>query len=252
MKVMLFANTDWYLFNFRSSLANALRESGHDVVFLCPYGPYVDRLQSLGFRTLVVPLKRRSLNPFREAALVLWLWRLIRREEPDVIHGFTMKSAIYAALAARTTNRTSRVASIAGLGYVFVNDDARARLLRPLIRWLISVAFGGERFRLILQNPDDVSEISKFRIVEEGTIRLIYGSGVDCGKFTAVDPTGKKRVVGNRLRVLLAARLLWDKGLQEYIDAARRLLRMGVDVEFLLAGKPDPGESSGGMRRACI
>ncbi|HEY6545191.1 MAG TPA: glycosyltransferase, partial [Dokdonella sp.] len=101
MRIVLFANTDWYLYNFRRSLALAVRDAGHDVLLLSPPGPHGERLRALGLRWEPVPMRRRSLDPLREAALVVSLARLLRRERADLVHGFTIKCAVYAAIAAR-------------------------------------------------------------------------------------------------------------------------------------------------------
>ncbi len=237
MKVILFANTDWYLYNFRRSLALALREAGHEVLLLSPDGPYGERLRALGLRWMPVALDRRSLNPLREASFVLSLVSLLRRERPDVVHGFTLKCAIYGSLAARLAGVPGRVNAVTGMGYVFTSEDFKARLLRPLVRALMRLALDGKRARLILQNPDDVAFFTRHRLVNPERIRLIPGSGVDCERFHP----GPPREPGGPMRVLLPARLLWDKGLAEYVAAARQLKGEGRDIQFLLAGQPDPG-----------
>jgi glycosyltransferase involved in cell wall biosynthesis len=169
--------------------------------------------------------------------LLLRLVRLLRRERPDVVHGFTIKCAVYGSLAARLAEVPARVNAVAGMGYVFISDAPKARLLRPLVRALMKLALGGRNARLILQNPDDVALFEQARLVDPAHVRLIPGSGVDTTRF-APDPAC---VPGPRVRVLLPARLLWDKGLAEYVQAARLLHERGVPVDLLLAGDPDPG-----------
>jgi glycosyltransferase involved in cell wall biosynthesis len=237
VKIALFANTDWYLYNFRYSLAASLRDAGYEVLLISPDGVYGERLRERGFRWLPIPMQRRSLNPLSELMVVLWLRRLFRREGVDLVHGFTIKPAVYGALAARLAGNLARVGAVAGMGYVFTSVDLRARLLRPLVRALMRLALDGERARLILQNPDDSLIFREHRIVAESRIRLIRGSGVDCSRFHA----GGARKAGAPLRVLLAARLLWDKGLREYAEAARILKQQRRNITFLLAGNPDPG-----------
>jgi glycosyltransferase involved in cell wall biosynthesis len=281
VKIVLFANTDWYLYNFRRSLALALRDAGHELLLISPAGPYGKKLRALGLRWEPVLMDRRSLNPLREAALLWHLWTLFRRERPGLVHGFTIKCAVYGSLAARAAGVPARVNAVAGMGYVFTSDDLKARLLRPLVRLLMRAALGGDRARLILQNPDDVALFEDAGLVKTSHIRLIRGSGVDCSRFVARSsrseggvcdayqpPSSSPRMRGsmdvspsktgsmdprtsgddeqgqsntNPLRVLLAARLLWDKGLAEFVDAARRLHGEGRAIEFLLAGDPDPG-----------
>ena len=236
MKLILFANTDWYLYNFRRSLALGAKAAGHEVLLVSPPGPYGEKLRALGLRWIAAPMKRRSLNPIREAALLVWLWRLVRNEKAGIVHSFTIKSAIYGALAARLAG-AARVNAVAGMGYVFISDDVRARILRPLVRSLMSVALSGRRARLVLQNYDDVALFKQAGIVVADGIRLIPGSGVDCDRFHP--PTSKRR--NDPLRVVLAARMLWDKGVAEFVEAARLLKAQARDIVFVLAGDPDPG-----------
>lgn len=236
-RIFLFANTDWYLYNFRRSLACSLRDCGHELLLISPPGSYGGKLQDLGLRWQSVPMNRRSLNPLREVFLLWRLMRFMRRERPDVVHGFTIKCAVYGSLAARLVGVPARVNAVAGMGYVFTSDSLKARLLRPLVRLLLRLALGGRNARLILQNPDDVELFRKARLVDQDRVRLIPGSGVDCERFSPASAT----VSSGRVRVVLPARLLWDKGLAEYVEAARLLRDRAVPVDLLLAGEPDPG-----------
>lgn len=240
MKILLFANTAWYLFNFRQSLAHAIRDAGHDVLLLSPPDAYGQRLQDLGFDWRAAPMDRRSLNPWREAVLLLWLRRLMATEQIDLVHGFTIKCAVYGSLAARTAGVRARVNAVPGMGYVFTSTDLKARSLRPLVRGLMRLALDGSAARLILQNPDDMDWFERNRLVARERLRLIPGSGVNCERFA---PRSGSRLPapGERFSVLLPARLLWDKGIGEYVAAARVLRTRGHPIDFLLAGDPDPG-----------
>lgn len=250
MKLILFANTDWYLYNFRRSLALKLRDAGHEVLLISPPGSYGERLRALGLCWQPVPMDRRSLNPLREAALLGHLLRLLRRERPDLVHSFTIKCAVYGSLAARLAGVPARVNAVAGMGYVFTSGALLARLLRPVVRGLLKLALGGRNARLILQNPDDVALFEHAGLIDSAHVRLIPGSGVDCARFVPRDDRmndrddRRPRQHGHdhsRLRVLLPARLLWDKGLAEYAEAARLLHERGVPVHLMLAGEPDSG-----------
>ena len=182
LKIILFANSDWYLYNFRRSLAAALKDAGHEVLLVSPSGPYGEKLRAWGFHWTPAPMRRESLDPFRELALLFWLLRLLRAEKPQLVHGFTIKCAVYGGLAARLAG-SARVNSVTGMGYVFISDAPKAKLLRPVVRALMRFALGGERARLILQNPDDVRLFEQKGIVPRAQIRLISGSGVDCTRF---------------------------------------------------------------------
>jgi glycosyltransferase involved in cell wall biosynthesis len=244
LKLVLFANTEWYLYNFRRSLALDLRASGHEVVLVSPPGPYGQKLQELGFRWIAAPMERRSLNPLREIALVNWLRRLLVAERADLVHGFTIKCAVYGSLAGRLARRAdglpARVNAVAGMGYVFTSHDLKARLLRPVVRSLMRLALNGDSAHLILQNPDDLALFERANLLDAARTHLIPGSGVDCARFSPseVESSGAGQT---RLRVVFPARLLWDKGLAEFVAAARLLRSEGRAIDFLLAGTPDPG-----------
>ena len=184
-------------------------------------------------------MKRRSLNPLRELALLTWLWRFVRAERADVVHGFTIKCAVYGALTARMAG-IARVSAVDGMGYVFISKKPSARALRPLIRGLMRVAFGGANVCVILLNRDDVALFRRSGVASMSSVRLIPGAGVDCRRFAP--PAKERRNDQNApLRVVLAARMLWDKGVGEFVEAARILKREGRDIRFVLAGQPDMG-----------
>jgi glycosyltransferase involved in cell wall biosynthesis len=238
MKLIFFANTEWYLFNFRLGLAKYLRDHGAEVVMVSPSGPYGRKLEAEGFRWIPVPMARRSLNPLREAWLLWRLFRIYQTEKPDITHHFTIKCVVYGGLAARLVGVHGIVGAVAGMGFVFASQQALARLLRPVVRTLLRIALGGRNCRLILQNSDDRDALVSSAIVDPKHVRLIPGSGVNTKRFA---PSMLDKEPHRTRRVLLAARLLWEKGIAEYVAAAKQLKQDGLNVEFLLAGEPDVG-----------
>ncbi len=246
MKIIFFANTEWYLYNFRLPLACYLRDQSHDVVMLSPPGPYLAHLQAAGFRTLTIPMQRRSLNPLRELAVMNDICRLYAEERPDLVHHFTIKCVVYGALVARLTRIPACVNAVTGLGHVFTDHSRKNRLLRSPVRALLRLALGGVNSRLIVQNPDDQAVFEHASLIDPRHIRLIRGSGVDTERFRPdperlrTTPPYLRRGSGS-LNILLASRLLWEKGIGEYVAAARQLRQDGIAAEFWLAGDPDPG-----------
>ena len=241
VKILLFANTEWYLYNFRLALARALRAAGAEVVLLSPDGPYGARLRAEGFRWIALPMKRRSLNPIRELQLLWRLVRLYRREQPAVVHHFTIKCVVYGSLSARIAGVSRRINAVTGMGYVFANEEQRARALRPFVRWLMKLALGGKQTCLILQNSDDFDAFQCAGLVDKERVRLIRGSGVDTTRFRPHFGLARDQ---RPFRLLFAARLLWDKGIKEYVEAARLMKADGLNIEFWVAGSPDPGNPS--------
>lgn len=238
MKFIFFANTDWYLYNFRLATARRLQAEGHEVVMVSPPGEFGARFAKHGFRWVTLSMHRASLNPLREALTLGQLVRVLRRERPDLLHSFTLKCAIYGALAARMTGVPATVNAVAGMGYVFTSDNAKARLLRPLVKALLRMTLGAKHSLLILQNPDDADSFTAADLVRPEKIRVIRSSGVDVRRF---HPVVRRSTGHQRLRILLAARLLWEKGVHEFVEAAVLLREQGRDAEFILAGMPDAG-----------
>ena len=244
MKIILFANTEWYLFNFRLSLAKALQAQGHEVLLISPPGDYGARLQALGFRWEALPMDRKSLNPLQELRLLVYLCQLYRREQPGLVHHFTIKCVVYGSIAALVARVPARVNAVAGMGYVFTNQALKARLLRPVVRGLMRLVLNGRGARLILQNNDDMAAFAKAGLARPELTRLVMGSGVDLARFMPPASSVLQAQTGHSVqptRVVLAARLLWDKGIAEYAEAARQLRAKGLPIRFLLAGAPDPG-----------
>ena len=238
MKIIFFANTDWYLYNFRLELARYLCEQGAQVIMMSPPGEYGVRLEEQGFRWLPLPMERRSLHPLQELQLLRYIYAVYTKEQPDVVHNFTIKSVVYGALAAQAAGVKKRIHAVAGLGHVFTSHSLQAHLLRPLVKGLLRQALRGRESRLILQNPDDRRLFLQHNLISPDQMYLIKGSGVDTKRFFPVSRDKKKR---GKFRVVLAARLLWEKGIREYLEAATLLAHRADELEFLLAGAADSG-----------
>lgn len=231
MKVLLFANTDWYLYNYRLSLAQALRARGDEVVLVSPGGRYVSVLQAQGFRWVELPLERRNINPFKEVPTLIRLHRLYTREKPNVVHHFTIKCVLYGSLIAHLLRVPCVVNSITGLGYVFTEGEGKRRWLRGLTKVLYRLAL--RNTKIVFQNSDDMAFFLQNRLVRLNQITLIRGSGVDIHRFAPCPwPAGTPAVI-------LPTRLLWDKGIREFVEAAQQLRSLGYKARFILVGESD-------------
>ena len=238
MKFIFFANTTWYLYNFRLATIQRLLGDGHEVLVVSLPGKFGKRLVEHGCRWIPLAMERASLNPLRELATLGRLVGVLRRERPDIVHGFTLKCAIYGTIAARIARVPAMVSAVSGMGFVFTSNALKARILRPLVKALLRFALHGERSLLVLQNHDDALAFAQAGLVAPERIRIILGSGVNTFRF---HPSNRTTHRYERLRVLLAARLLQEKGVREFIEAAAILRQQDRDIEFLLAGTPDPG-----------
>lgn len=238
MKIALFANTDWYLYNFCSALALELKNGGYQVILLSPPGDYCARILELGFDWREAPVSRKGLNPFTEVATIAWLIKFVHENKIDILHGFTIKCSIYGSIASRILRKQMAVNTISGLGFTFSSETAFARILRPFIKLLMRFSLGWSNSKTIVLNSDDYKWFLDNNITNKQNLILLLGAGIDCRKF---DRFVEKNVVDGCLRVLMASRLLQDKGVYEYIESARSMIGRGFNVKFLLAGMPDKG-----------
>ncbi|MHB8978811.1 MAG: glycosyltransferase [Trichloromonadaceae bacterium] len=210
MKILLFANTDWYLYNFRRSLAERLRAKGWQVVLVSPPGPYGHKLEELGFHWISVPFSTRSTNPLHELALIRQLIKLYRRERPALVHHFTIKCVLYGTIAAKLVGGIRIVNAVTGLGHVFTDPGMKARLVRPIVRGLYRLALSGRQVRVIYQNAEDQDSFVKWGLVDRERTQLIRGSGVNVTKFSVGirSQQGEEKV---QIKLLFASRLLREK-----------------------------------------
>jgi len=233
MRIVLFANTDWFLYNFKLSLAKALRARGDEVVLLSPPGEYGLRLREMGFRWESLPVSRSGINPLAELAAIRRVGVLYRDVRPDVVHHFTIKCVIYGSLAARRVGVKRIVNSVTGLGFALLANTFKARLIRPAVLALYRRALRGTQ--VIFQNTDNRNTLASKGVLRQSVVHVIAGDGVDTERFVPAISTSTD------VSVLMMARLLRSKGIAEFVEAARRVRALLPDVRFVLAGEPDPG-----------
>jgi len=201
-------------------------------------GAAVGKIEELGFHHHTIPFTRSGKNPFVEMRTLFGLARLFIRIKPDLVHLVTVKPVLYGGVLARLLRIKAIVAAISGLGSVF-RGDASGGLLKFFIVQLYSVALRKKNIRVIFQNPEDRKEMLSAGIVTGEVARLIKGSGVDLARYPVLaEPDG------GPFRVVMAARLLREKGVLQFIEAAKILHDRTDRVRFVLVGEPDPGNPS--------
>ena len=233
MKAVLFANTDWYLYNFRLAYAQFLKSKGWDVILMSPAGVYAEKLKELGFRHIALEFSRKGMNPAAEHDTVRRIREVYAAERPDLVHHFTIKCMIYGSFAARQVGIKSVVNSVTGLGFVFLSRKPSVCLLRALIKGLYKKAFKGTQ--VIFENPDDRALFLKMGLVDERSSHVILGTGIDTEAFVPVRPPDTTPLT------ILPARMLWDKGIGEFVEAATAIRAEGIQARFALIGKLDEG-----------
>ena len=233
-RILLTANTDWYLYNFRLALAKHLRAEGHHVTLASPTGPYIQAFDREGFDWEVWEVGRQSVALSGELRAVRTLNRILKRIRPDVIHNHTIKAVLYGSLAGRWANIPVIINSITGRGYVFLSETHRARRLRRMVLPVYKVALHGSNVGVIFENPTDQEYFVSHKLAPASQTWLIEGVGVDPEHFSpGPAPSGTPLVI-------LPTRMLWDKGVGVLVEAAQ-LLKPRLAVRVVLAGEPDPG-----------
>ena len=233
-KVLFVAGDDGFFLSHRMPIARAARDAGFAVAVACPVADHGDAIRADGMRVLSIRLTRGRISPLADLGTLAALVRICRAERPDIVHAVAMKPVLYGTAAARLAGVPAVVGALTGLGYVFSSGEIRAMLLRPLVRRALRWALGGRRSTCIVQNPDDAAFVVGLGI-ERRRIAVIPGSGVDTARFApSTEPKGP-------LRATMVSRLLWDKGVGEFVEAARLARARNPDVRFTLIGAPDEG-----------
>lgn len=247
MKYLFFANTAWYIYNFRLPLIDYVLSQGHDAVLVCPTDSYSERLTLLGYRVKSIEINRRGQNLFREIRVLTALIKLYRTERPDIAHHFTLRCVVYGCIASAFSSTLGRVYSLTGMGYAFTSSTLPARCLKFILLPLLKSLFLIGRGHVIVQNPTDYALLLPLAGRNSAHLHLIFGSGVDTAYFQPLleQPVRDDRAV----RVLMATRLLRDKGVYEFVDAARETASHDASIQFLLAGDIDPGNPTSATRQ---
>ncbi len=240
MRVLIVAGHAESLLSFRGALISALQHKNFIVHVAAPglssSGLLYEKLRANGIKAHAVPMSRAGTNPFADVLTFLALLWLIIRIRPSIFLSYTIKPVIYGSLAAWLARVPKRFALITGLGYAFQGDGSR-NTIQILVQALYRVALS-KAHKVFFQNPDDLLLFHERCILSrDRDVFVVNGSGVDINHY-ALSP------LPNNMSFLLIARLLGDKGIREYINAARIIREMHPDIIFRLVGSIDPNPSS--------
>jgi len=231
-KIVIVSHYAKSLVNLRSELIKKMASLGHNVIALAPDKGFESELKSIGAKFFYYPLKRTGINPFAEIKTSLALIKIMKTIKPDVVFSYSTKPVIYASLAARIIGVRHIYSLITGLGFAFVNKDKKRLLFNALLKVLYRVALKINNI-VFFQNPDDMMLFLDLGIIKNKNAELVNGSGVNLEKYNYA------QVENETISFLLISRLIWDKGIREYIEAARIIKRKYSDVSFYLLGPYD-------------
>ncbi|GHT82984.1 glycosyl transferase family 1 [Spirochaetia bacterium] len=230
--IFFVVNVDWFFISHRLPLALHALKVGYDVYVLTSDTGRIKELVKYGIQIIIIPFKRSGTNIFHELKCILLLRKYYCRYKPDIIHHVSLKAALLGSLAAKLTKYRNVINAISGFGYNFT--DGRNGIIQKIIRVMINISFKNN-FYFILQNNDDIDMVDKMHLCETSHLILIKGSGVDLNEYVYTSPNKTDCVY-----LLFPARMLRDKGILEYIKAAKSIRTIVKGrAKFILAGDFD-------------
>jgi glycosyltransferase involved in cell wall biosynthesis len=237
-RLLLVMNDDRYFLCHRLDLARSARNAGMDVVVVTRAEDNGKRILNEGFQYRPIPFVKGGRQPLRELAAIIKLAQLYRREKPDIVHHICMKPVLYGSWAARLAGIPAVVNTFAGLGFYFLAKGWRTRLVRAGLTAGLRTAFTLPNCRALFENSADRDRLIRAKVVSREHTVMISGTGVDTSKFA---PASERE--GTPI-VVLACRMLWDKGVGDFVQAAKLLKEWQVPARFVLVGTPDPDNPS--------
>ena len=232
-RLLMVIDEDMYFCKHRLDLARAAREAGYEVLVATLVQHHGKQIEEEGFKLLPIQLRRGMQPPLHEVASLIELIRLYRRERPDIVHHIALKQVLFASIAARIVGVPTMANAITGLGYLFHSDARRAGRLRAVITPVLRWALAHPRSAVIFENGDDREDVVRAGIIKRSQAVVIRGAGVNISNFRPTpEPEGETVVV-------LPARMLWDKGVGEFVEAAKLLRQSGSRARCVLVGGID-------------
>ena len=224
--ILISINAAWNIVNFRSGLIAALQEAGYRVAALAPADAWQSRLEALGVDYSPIEMDKKGVSPVADLRLLARYWSALRRIRPDVFLGYTPKPNIWGSIAAHALG-IRVINNVSGLGTAFIRPGALMRIVTALYKG----AFRRSK-TVFFQNEEDLALFVERKIVRPGQARLLPGSGIDLERFKPAEAAAGE----GGLDFLLIARLLWDKGVGEYVEAARMVRAKAPGARFGLLG----------------
>ena len=227
-KIVIVVNNSWYAWNMRANLGFAFQKQGYEVVFISPYDKYSENIKE-HFRYIDININSKGINPIEDLKTIYMYYKAYKELKPDIVLQYTIKPNIYGTIAASMLNIPT-INNIAGLGTLFIKQN----FITSIAKWLYK--FSQKRAtKIFFQNQDDFKMFVEEKLVLQEKCDVLPGSGVDINKFVPIE----KKEDDGVFRFLLISRMLWAKGIQEFIDAAKIIKEKYNNVEFQLLGHLD-------------
>lgn len=234
---------DWFFASHFLDRSLAAVAAGYRVTVVTRSRETAKQLETLGLSFRNIEFARRGLNPLKEILTILQLRKIFRQLKPDIIHNIALKPVVLGSIAAQFARVQNVVNALVGMGYVFTSTEKQARLLRPFVNALIRYVLNCQNTKVIIENNDDLKNLVAGKFVKRDSIALIKGAGVDLEKFSYQQQPPAP------IKVIMVSRMLRDKGVEEFVQAARLINETKSDVRFLLVGEADEGNPTSISRK---
>ena len=249
-KLLFNITEDWFFCSHFLERALAAQKAGYSIIVLSRISLKKDILENYGIKFISIPFRRKSINPFYEIYVLLKIILIYKTVRPDIVHHVAAKPIIYGSIAARICRIKSVINAPVGMGYVFTSDTIKAKVLRPLLKILFKFFINShnginKRNKVIFENKEDLNYFIKLRAVDPVNACIIQGAGV------IIKQNYKPHKSKGIPTIALVARMLKDKGINEFVEAARIINRKKIFGNFLLVGDIDPGNPSS-LRRQTL
>lgn len=225
--IAIVINTSWNIYNFRLGLLKALQKKGYKIVVIAPQDNYSEKLEELGFEFHSISINKQGKNPVEDLRLVYDFYRLYKQVNPHVVLHYTIKPNIYGTIAASHILNIPTINNIAGLGTLFVKQNIITQIVKFLYRFSQNKAK-----TIFFQNSDDLKLFTLEKLVDKNKCDVLPGSGINTEIF---QPQEQKRE-DDVFKFLLISRMLWEKGIGEYVEAAKIIKHKFKNVDFQLLG----------------
>lgn len=228
MKFILISPKNRTTYNFRGDLIKEICSKGYEVIVTGPNEDGLDKIKELGVRFEQIPLNKNGLSIKEDISYLLALRKLFKKEKPDVTLGYTIKPAIYGAIAAKLSGVKHVVSMVTGAGYAFTATSAKAKMVKLVVSVLYRIGFRCAD-TVIFQNEDDLEEFVNLKLIKREKCKTVNGSGVNMQKFEPAP-------MPERLTFFMLSRIMFSKGIREFLQAAKDVKNKHPEVRFMLLG----------------
>lgn len=228
MKFILISPKNRTVYNFRGDLIKEIQSKGYEVIVTGPNRDGIEKIKELGVRFEEIPLNKTGINIIADIKYTINLWKLLKKEKPDATLGYTIKPVIYGSIAAKLAGVKTINSMITGVGYVFTAQTFKAKTIRFFASILYKLGFLSAS-NVIFQNKDDMEEFLKLKLLKEDKCRLVNGSGVSMERF-------KPTQYPETITFFMLSRVLYSKGVREYLEAAKNVKAKYPHIKFMLLG----------------